>query len=49
VRASVTAHGGSVTFDSELGRGSTFVVELPVRLPSLIAASLVTAPPSMSA
>jgi PAS domain S-box-containing protein len=49
VRASVTAHGGSVTFDSELGRGSTFVVELPVRLPSLIAASLVTARPSMSA
>jgi PAS domain S-box-containing protein len=49
VRASVNAHGGSVTFDSELGRGSTFVVELPVRLPSLIAASLVTAPPSMSA
>ena len=49
VRASVTAHGGSVTFDSELGRGSSFVVELPVRLPSMIAAALATAPPSMSA
>ncbi len=49
VRASVTAHGGTVTFDSELGRGSSFVVELPVRLPSLIAAALAAAPPSMSA
>ncbi len=33
VHAVVAAHGGSVTVDSELGRGSTFVVELPVQLP----------------
>jgi len=32
VHAVVAAHGGSVTVDSELGRGSTFVVELPCRL-----------------
>lgn len=32
VHAVVTAHGGSVSVDSELGRGSTFVVELPCRL-----------------
>ncbi|HEX6149109.1 sensor histidine kinase [Nocardioides sp.] len=49
VRASVVAHGGSVTFDSELGRGSTFIIELPVRLPSSITAGLAVAPPSMSA
>ena len=49
VRASVVAHGGSVTFDSELGRGSTFVIELPSRLPASIAARLVVEPPSMTA
>lgn len=48
-RASVLAHGGSVTFDSELGRGSTFVIELPTRLPPSIAAGLSSTPPSMSA
>jgi len=32
VHAVVASHGGSVTIDSELGRGSTFVVELPCRL-----------------
>ena len=32
VHAVVAAHGGSVAVDSELGRGSTFVVELPCRL-----------------
>lgn len=49
VRAAVTAHGGSVSFDSELGRGSSFVLELPVRLPSSVRATLAEAPPSMSA
>jgi signal transduction histidine kinase len=49
VRASVVAHGGSVTFDSELGRGSTFIIELPSRLPASIAARLVVEPPSMTA
>ena len=33
VHAVVAAHGGSVSVESELGRGSTFVVELPVQLP----------------
>jgi signal transduction histidine kinase len=49
VRASVVAHGGAVTFDSELGRGSTFIIELPSRLPASIAARLVVEPPSMTA
>jgi signal transduction histidine kinase len=30
VREIVTAHGGSVTVDSELGRGATFIVTLPL-------------------
>ncbi len=34
VQAVVAAHGGVVTVDSELGRGSTFVVELPCRTAS---------------
>jgi signal transduction histidine kinase len=29
VRAIVTAHGGTVAVESEVGRGSTFVIELP--------------------
>lgn len=36
VQAVVSAHGGTVTVESELGRGSTFVVELPTRLPSAL-------------
>ncbi len=32
VHAVVSAHGGTVSVESELGRGSTFVVELPHRL-----------------
>lgn len=32
VHAVVSAHGGSVSVESELGRGSTFVVELPGRV-----------------
>jgi len=29
VRAIVEAHGGRVTVESEIGRGSTFIVRLP--------------------
>jgi signal transduction histidine kinase len=32
VRELVEAHGGSVHFESEVGRGSTFVVELPTEV-----------------
>lgn len=57
VRAIVDAHGGTVSVETELGRGSTFVVELPCRLPGSAAgrfpgsvAEPVEAPsPSMSA
>jgi signal transduction histidine kinase len=38
VSAVVAAHGGTVTVESELGRGSTFVVELPSRLPGSVPA-----------
>ena len=38
VQAIVAAHGGTVTVESELGRGSTFVVELPARLPGSVRA-----------
>lgn len=38
VQAVVDAHGGTVTVESELGRGSTFVVELPSRLPGSVRA-----------
>lgn len=32
VKAIATAHGGTVSVETELGRGSTFIVELPRRL-----------------
>jgi signal transduction histidine kinase len=34
VRQIVDAHGGAIRLDSVLGRGSTFVVELPLRRPA---------------
>lgn len=49
VRAVVGAHGGAVTVESELGRGSTFVVELPCRLPGgTVAPEPVAATPTMA-
>ncbi len=50
VQAVVVAHGGVVTVDSELGRGSTFVVELPGRTTSAISRPAeAESSPSMSA
>ena len=48
VQAVVAAHGGTVTVESELGRGSTFVVELPSRLPGTVRA-METAEPAEAA
>lgn len=39
VQAVVAAHGGTVSVESELGRGSTFVVELPTHLPGSVRAA----------
>jgi len=33
-RAIMAAHGGRLTFESEEGRGATFVLELPLRVAS---------------
>lgn len=50
VQAVVAAHGGSVSVESELGRGSTFVVELPYRLAGGAArADVVDVAPTMTA
>jgi PAS domain S-box-containing protein len=51
VRAVCEAHGGTVSVETELGRGSTFVVELPRRLAGSAAEQVeaAEAPSSMSA
>lgn len=49
VQAVVAAHGGTVSVESELGRGSTFVVELPTQLPGSARAVEAVGAPSMSA
>ena len=47
VQAVVAAHGGTVTVESELGRGSTFVVVLPSRFPGSVRA-IETAEPTVT-
>jgi signal transduction histidine kinase len=34
VHGIVTSHGGSIQVESQVGRGSRFEIQLPVRLPS---------------
>lgn len=37
--AIVAEHGGSIQVDSQLGRGSTFIIHLPINNPSLVSAA----------